>query len=74
MSPSKGLFIEGNATVHSLLGSSADEYYMVHFHSDEKHHQRLTSCPKYERFIDREGQDDPEAYIKAFNKKIGYAA
>ncbi len=28
----------------------------------------------HERFVDREGQDDPEAYRRKFNKRIGIAA
>lgn len=60
---SKGLTIEGRATIHNVI-DGVDEQYVVKF-DDEPHE-------KYERFIDVQGQDNPEQYIREFNKKIGY--
>lgn len=75
MSVSKGLLFEGRALVVRACGhgDGFDEHYMVEF---EKDIPRYPSghCPTYERFIDRDGQEDAQAYIKAFNKRIGYAA
>lgn len=70
MSPSKGLLVEGKATIVRPL-SPSDEHYMVRFFDKSG---RPEPGEGYERFIDREGQDNPQAYIKAFNKRIGYAA
>lgn len=65
LSPSKGLFVEGVATVREVLDADM-EHYMVEFKGD--HGQT------YERFIDRDGQTDPQAYIKTFNARIGVPA
>lgn len=66
MHPSKGLLIEGRAAIVERL-ADADEYYLVRF--------RDTDDPgPYQRFVDRFGQDDPERYLREFNKRIGYAA
>lgn len=70
MSASKGLMIEGRATVAKPIGNPQDEHYMVRFH---RKNGELESG-SYERFIDRDGQSDPQSYIAEFNKKIGYAA
>lgn len=70
LSGGKGLILEGRATVAKPIGNPQDEHYMVRFHRKNGEME----IGSYERFIDREGQTDPEAYIKAFNKKIGYAA
>ena len=72
MSFNDGLLFEGKATVVKPVGSGIDEHYMVRFHSDIGKYNGTT--PTYERFIDREGQADPDAYIKAFNKKLGIKA
>jgi hypothetical protein len=69
MHPAKGLLVEGKATIMKPL-SRSDEHYMVRFHGRDG---KPSLGEEYERFIDRDGQTDPEAYIKAFNKKIGYA-
>ncbi len=69
MSFNEGLLLEGKATVVKPVGNGIDEHYMVRFHSDVGKY--IGSTPTYERFVDREGQADPEAYIKAFNKKLG---
>lgn len=61
MSPSKGLFIEGKAYVLSRV-KDVDEQYHVRFGNEAE---------TVERFIDRDGQKDPEAYVKAFNKRMG---
>lgn len=70
MSAGEGLLFEGKATVLKAM-SRSDEHYMVRFHGRDG---KPALGEEYERFIDREGQADPQAYIKAFNKKIGYAA
>ena len=73
MSMSKGLLFEGRATVVKPLDAS-DEYhphYMVRFHGKNG---KPALGEEYERFIDRDGQANPQAYICEFNKKIGYAA
>lgn len=62
MSPAKGLMIEGRATVVELV-DDVDEQYVVRFDNEPDE--------TYERFIDREGQEDPKTYQIAFNKKIG---
>jgi hypothetical protein len=72
MSFNDGLLFEGKATVVKPVGNGSDEHYMVRFKSDEGKYNGPT--PTYERFIDREGQADPDAYIKAFNKKLGIKA
>jgi hypothetical protein len=69
MSPAHGLMVEGKASIVNL--ADADEYYEVRFDSDLAEYSRADDCPTYERFIDREGQEDPEAYRRAFNKRIG---
>lgn len=69
MHPSKGLLVEGRATVVKPLDASM-EHYMVRFHRKDGKLEREA----YERFIDREGQADSAAYIKQFNERIGYAA
>ena len=73
MSPSKGLMIEGQAAVVDLV-DDVDEQYIVRFRNDEGEYLSLDDCPTYERFLDREGQEDPEAYRREFNRKIGKAA
>jgi hypothetical protein len=70
LSPSKGLLVEGRATVAKVLDASM-EHYMVRFHRKDGTVERES----YERFIDRDGQTgDPQDYIKAFNAKLGIAA
>jgi hypothetical protein len=72
MSPAKGLMIEGRAWIVNL--DDADEYYEVRFRSDIPNYDSVDDCPTYQRFIDREGQEDPDAYRREFNKRIGKAA
>lgn len=72
MSARKGLMIEGQARIVNL--ADTDEYYEVRFQNDLADYSSVKDCPTYQRFIDREGQTDPEAYWRAFNKKIGYKA
>lgn len=72
MSFNDGLLFEGKATVVKPVGNGSDEHYMVRFHADIGKYNGPT--PTYERFIDREGQADPDAYIKAFNKNLGIKA
>lgn len=72
MSPAKGLMIEGQATI-VFISMDADEYYSVRFRKDVEDYDNLDDCPIYERFVDREGQEDPEAYRRAFNKRIDKA-
>ncbi len=66
MSPSKGLLIEGKATIRSRV-DDVDEQYVVKFDQD-----RPTET--YERFVDAQGQADPAKYVREFNTKIGKAA
>jgi hypothetical protein len=72
MSPAKGLMIEGQAAI--VARADADEYYEVRFRADLKDYASVKDCPTYCRFIDREGQEDPVAYRREFNKRIGKAA
>ena len=65
MSPSKGLFIEGEATVRECI-SDVDEQYLVSFDTEPNE--------TYERFVDVQGQDGPANYVREFNRKIGKAA
>lgn len=62
MSASKGLLIEGRAAIVARV-EDVDEQYVVRFDNEPGE--------TYERFVDREGQEDPEAYRRAFNAKIG---
>lgn len=71
MSHNKGLLFEGKATVLKPTGSAGDELYKVRFHGRDG---KPSLGDEYERFIDREGQADPLAYVRAFNKRIGHAA
>lgn len=65
MCPRRGLMIEGPAAIVELV-DDLDERYVVRFRNELDE--------TYERFVDREGQNDPEAYRRAFNKRIGIAA
>jgi hypothetical protein len=68
MSAREGLVFEGRATVLKPIGSVGDERYLVRFHGPDG---KPSLGEEYERFVDREGQDDPQAYIKMFNKRLG---
>lgn len=70
MSPSKGLFIEGKATIVKRV-ADVDEQYVVTFH---KTRAGETRGEQYERFVDTWGQDNPAKYVLEFNRKIGKAA
>ena len=70
LSMAKGLELEGRAVVVKPLGGW-NEHYMVRFY--RKKDGKLER-EAYERFIDREGQADPAAYIVEFNKRIGFVA
>lgn len=70
MHPRRGLEIEGKARVVRRV-ADVDEQYIVVFHrvrAGENYGER------YERFVDTWGQDNPEKYVREFNKKIGVAA
>ena len=71
MSHNKGLLFEGKATVLKPVGDGSDEHYMVRFHGGDGKPARGAD---YERFIDRDGQEDSDQYIREFNKRIGYKA
>lgn len=71
MSAHKGLLFEGRATILKPTDEPGEERYLVRFHGRDG---KPSLGEEYERWIDREGQDDPQAYIKAFNKRIGIAA
>jgi hypothetical protein len=65
MSPSKGLFIEGRAAIVNQV-EDVDEQYVVRFCEEPGE--------TYERFVDVEGQENPDQYVRDFNKKIGKTA
>ena len=67
MHPSKGLMIEGKATVVRRV-ADVDEQYGVTFHDTRTGE---TPGEEYERFVDAWGQADPKKYVREFNKKIG---
>jgi hypothetical protein len=66
--PAKGLEIEGNALIVSVI-ENMDERYMVRFY--RKSNGKLER-ETYERFIDRDGQANPTAYMREFNAKCGF--
>lgn len=66
MSPSKGLFIEGRATVVGRKPDYPESYYDVRFDNEPEN--------TYQRFLDAEGQLHPDGYVREFNKRIGVAA
>jgi len=68
MSASKGLLFEGKAVVLKVL-DAADEYYRVRFIGKDG---KPALGEEYDRFVDRDGQGNPDQYIAEFNKKIGY--
>lgn len=65
MSPSKGLFIEGEAAIVEIV-DDVDEQYVVRFRNELDE--------TYERFVDWQGQENPQQYVRDFNRKIGIAA
>jgi hypothetical protein len=64
LSPSKGLLIEGEATIRERI-EDADEYYLVEFDNEPGE--------TYPRFIDVQGQGGPAHYVHEINRKIGKA-
>jgi hypothetical protein len=62
MSPANGLFIEGTAAIVERV-ADVDEQYVVRFRNEQDE--------TYERFVDWQGQENPEQYVKDFNRKIG---
>ena len=73
MSVQKGLIFEGKATVLKYDPDAGpwDERYKVRFHGRDG---KPSLGEEYWRFVDRDGQGDPEQYIREFNKRIGYKA
>jgi hypothetical protein len=65
MKPSTELSIEGPAKVRYLI-RDVDEQSVVEFDNEPGEN--------YERFVDAQGQENPEKYVREFNKKIGMAA
>ena len=65
MHPSKGLMIEGTAAIVNKI-DDVDEQYEVRFRNE--------LGETYERFVDRDGQDNPEQYVGDFNKRLGIKA
>lgn len=63
MSPSKGLLFEGRAWITEKI-DDLDERYMVRFDNAEN------DDDTYERFVDTQGQGDPQEYIREFNKRL----
>lgn len=66
----KGLIFEGRAKIVKAFGGW-DEHYMVRFYNKKT---GKLDREAYERFIDRDGQKDPDAYITEFNKRAGIAS
>jgi hypothetical protein len=66
----KGLFIEGRATILKSLSADdwPEEYYRVRFHGKNG---KPSLGQEYDRFIDREGQANPDKYVHDFNRRIG---
>jgi hypothetical protein len=66
----KGLLIEGRATVLKPLSANdwPDEYYHVRFHGKNG---KPSLGEEYDRFIDRDGQTDPDQYVCDFNRRLG---
>ena len=67
MHPKRGLEIEGKATVVRRV-ADVEEQYVVVFHKVRAGEER---GERYERFVDTWGQDDPDKYVRDFNRKIG---
>lgn len=65
LSHSGRLVNEGIASIVEIM-SDVDEYYLVRFDYGEDER------PVY-RFVDVQGQDDPDGYCWDFNKKINKA-
>lgn len=62
MHPSKGLEIEGKATIREPI-PDLEERYLVEFVNEPGQ--------TYERFVDAWGQSNPKKYQDEFNRKIG---
>src|SRR6266478_916558 len=63
MSPAKGLINEGMAAIVEIV-PGVDEYYQVKFDGEDEE----PVC----RFVDIQGQNDPDGYCWDFNKKLGF--
>jgi hypothetical protein len=61
ISPSNELVIEGKATIRKRV-AEVDEQYRVEFANKPG-----VTC---QRFVDSWGQDDPEKYVKDFNRRF----
>jgi len=71
MSVSKGLIFEGKAVVLKVLDPNGmDEYYHVRFLGRDG---KPALGEEYDRFVDRQGQGDPDQYVKDMNKKLNIA-
>jgi hypothetical protein len=70
MDPRKGLFIEGRATILKPLSVNdwPDEYYHVRFHGKNG---KPSLGEEYDRFVDRDGQANPQKYMHEFNRRLG---
>jgi len=68
MSPSKGLIIEGMAAIVEIM--DMDERYIVRFDNDVDQYDKVSDVPTYERFVDVQGQADPETYVRTINNII----
>ena len=60
ISSSNELVIEGKATIRTRV-AEVDEQYRVEFANEPG--------VTYERFVDSWGQDDPEKYVRDFNRR-----
>ncbi len=67
MSVGKGLLFEGKATILKPTDKPGEERYLVRFHGRDGKPQL---GEEYERWIDRNGQSDPDAYIRETNKRL----
>lgn len=65
-SPARGLEIEGKATVLKAH-KNVDEHYLVRFHGKNG---KPSLGEEYDRFVDRDGQADPQTYVREFNARV----
>jgi hypothetical protein len=69
MDTRKGLFVEGKATILKPLSADdfPEEYYKVRFHGPGG---KPALGEEYDRFVDRDGQTDPDKYVREFNRRL----
>ena len=69
MSASGKMTIEGRATIIRRADDAGR--YKVRFQSGIDGYDNVDDHPIWDRFIDPWGQENPEAYCREFNKRIG---